>query len=190
MDTLIVIVIVIVLIAAVIAAVMVTRTRRKSEDLKDSFGPEYERTVAASGDDRKTAEHELADRQKRHDAYEIRPLDANARDRYAGAWQQAQARFVDQPSEAVSEAHELVDRVLRERGYPVDDFAEQADAVSVDHPEVVHDYRAAHAVSLANERQEATTEDLREAMVHYRSLFDRLLDGPSTQPPETQEARK
>jgi hypothetical protein len=190
MDTPIVILIVIVVIAAVIAAVMVARTRRRSEGLKDRFGPEYERTVAASGDDHKAAERQLADRQKRHDAYEIRPLDASSRDRYADAWQQAQARFVDHPSEAVSDAHQLVDRVLRERGYPVDDFAEQADVVSVDHPEVVHDYRAAHAVSLANEHQEATTEDLREAMVHYRSLFDRLLDGPSTPPPDTEEARK
>jgi hypothetical protein len=149
--------------------------QRRSRKLQQTFGPEYDRTVADAGD-RRTAEAELRDRTERREQLDIVPLDPEARERYVLAWRQTQALFVDEPSEACREADRLITSVMRDRGYPVDNFEQRAADVSVDHPQVVEDYRAAQAIAAANERSEASTEDLRQALVHYRSLFQELLE--------------
>jgi FtsZ-interacting cell division protein ZipA len=193
MDTGLLIAIVIVVVLLLVLAFFASRQRR-SRRLRDRFGPEYERTVAQTGD-RRAAESELREREERREKLRIVPLDAAARDRYVAAWHQTQARFVDEPAEAVREADRLITSVMRDRGYPIDDFEQRAADVSVDHPQVVDDYRAAHAIAAANERSEASTEDLRQAMVHYRSLFEDLLEvapeGEQAPPTDrsTEEAR-
>ena len=174
MTTTIVILVIVVVLLAVAAAVMVPRMR--SRRLQEHFGPEYERTVGTSGDQRE-AERDLQDRERRRKELEIRPLDAGSRDEYAQRWRSTQQRFVDAPTEAVGEADALVQQVMNDRGYPVGDFEQQARDVSVDHAGVVSEYHAAHEISLLNARGQASTEQLREAMVHYRTLFAELLDG-------------
>jgi hypothetical protein len=166
-----IIVIAVVVMALLVVLVRVQRTAR----LRKQFGPEYDRAVAESGS-RGAAESDLEDRRQRRLKLEITPLDPAARDRYLGEWRLVQARFVDSPGEATRAADRLISEVMRERGYPVEEFEQRAADVSVDHPQVVDDYRAAHAVAQANERSEATTEDLRQALVHYRSLFEDLLE--------------
>jgi hypothetical protein len=150
----------------------------RSDRLRSRFGPEYDRTVQASG--KREAEAELEARRKRRDQFDIRPLDPAARQRYAQAWTQAQSRFVDTPPEAVRQADALVVQVMRDRGYPTENFDQRSTDVSVDHPLVVENYRAAHAISLANDQGLASTEDLRQAMVHYRALFQDLLSDDAT----------
>jgi hypothetical protein len=181
---------IVIAIAAVVVLALVVwsavRTRR-TRTLKEGFGPEYDRTVA-DAPSKRDAEAELAERQKRREELDIRPLDAGARERYAEEWQATQARFVDDPGGAITEADVLIQRVMRERGYPVEDFEQRAADVSVDHPEVVNNYRAAHAISIAHERERASTEDLRLAMQHYRSLFDELL-GETRQPAGAENPR-
>jgi hypothetical protein len=173
---------VVVLIVAVIVIVAVVAyvgaQKRRREALKGRFGPEYDRTVSEAGD-RKEAERELKEREERRAKLDIRPLEPAERERYLGSWQQTQARFVDEPQSAVREADALVMLVMRDRGYPVDDFDQRSADISVDHPRVVENYRAAHGISMANDRGEATTEDLRQAMVHYRELFEELLGSES-----------
>jgi hypothetical protein len=149
-------------------------SRQRSARLRQQFGPEYERTLTERGD-RRQAESDLAARRKRRAELDLRPLDASARRRYVEGWRDVQVRFVDTPGQAVADADGLVTEVMRERGYPVEDFEERASIVSVDHPDIVHEYRAAHGISMANDNGRASTEDLREAMLHYRSLFDELL---------------
>lgn len=183
-TTVIVIAVVVLLLVLLLAAVLAPRLRqrRRSQALQNRFGPEYDRAVDASGD-RSTAEEHLERRVERREQLDIRPLEPTARQRYADEWRETQKRFVDAPGDAVHEADSLVTRVMRDRGYPVDDFERRVDDVSVDHPGVVDDYRAAHRVAIAHDRGEAGTEDLRQALVHYRSLFDRLLsDGNGAAP--------
>jgi hypothetical protein len=166
----------ILVIALAAAAVLLVRQRR-SQQLREGFGPEYERTIAETGD-RRSAESELAERRERRAKLEIRELDPDARDRYAERWRAAQRTFVDQPAAAVAEADRLVAEVMHERGYPVEeDFERRAADVSVDHPVVVENYRAAHSISTRAVRDEASTEDLRQALVHFRALFAELLGG-------------
>jgi hypothetical protein len=165
----IVIALVVVAVVALLAAQML-----RQRQVRDRFGPEYERTVKETGSQRE-AVGELRQREARRRELDIRPLEPEAADRYASSWKQTQSRFVDAPGEAITEADALVARVMKERGYPVEDFEQRAADISVDHAEVVNDYRAAHAISLANDHGKATTEDLRQAMVHYRSLFEVLL---------------
>jgi type II secretory pathway pseudopilin PulG len=152
---------------------------RRRQRLQERFGGEYDRTVAQSGD-RRAAERELADREKRYAKLEIRPLDPQSRERYAQRWSQAQADFVDRPQDAVRDADRLVTEVMRERGYPTEDFDEQAAVLSVQHTETLEHYRRAHDISEMSAENRATTEELRQAMVHYRSLFTELLDSGGT----------
>ena len=169
---LIVVIAAVVLLAAIAYGVA---RRRRSVDLQEQFGTEYGHVVTDAGS-RSDAEHEPSAREKRRSALDIRPLDRDARDDYASAWESVQAGFVDSPNDAIGRADRLVHQVMRDRGYPVDDFEQRAADVWVDHPDVVvADYRAAHDISLRNDAGEASTEDLRQAMVHFRSLFDDLL---------------
>jgi hypothetical protein len=173
MDAWVWVVIAVALIAA--AALIWTSFRRaRSRRLREDFGPEYDRTLEERGD-RRQAEAHLREREERRDSLDIRPLPPASRERYAREWGDVQALFVDDPVGAVAGADALVTVVMRERGYPMDDFEAQAELVSVDHPGVVEDYRAGHAAFAAHARGEAGTEDLRRAMVHYRALFDDLL---------------
>lgn len=169
------------IVIAVVAAIVLlavawgaTRARR-TRSLRGAFGREYDRTVEHVGDKR-DAERELRDRQKRHEQLDIRPLSPEARERYVQQWQITQTRFVDDPSGAVAEADVLVQRVMKDRGYPTDDFEQRAADVSVEHPEVVEKYRTAHGIALASERGEASTEDMRHSVRHYRALFAELLE--------------
>jgi hypothetical protein len=164
----------IVVILLVIIGVLVARQQR-SRRLKDEFGPEYGRVVAERGDQR-AAEKELADRRQRVGKFEIRSLDPAARERYLAQWAAAQRYFVDEPVGAVGQAHELVQRVMHDRGYPVDeDFDQRTADISVEHPVVVENYRAAQGISIRAHNGQASTEQLRQAMVHFRALFDDLL---------------
>jgi hypothetical protein len=167
----------IIVVVVVAALVFVLGRQRRTARLRDQFGPEYERTVAETGS-RHAAEAQLDERRSRLEKLEIAPLDAAARERYLERWHVVQAQFVDSPTEATRAADQLINEVMRDRGYPVEEFEQRAADISVDHARVVDDYRAAHAVAEANERSEASTEDLRQALVHYRSLFEDLLDVP------------
>lgn len=148
--------------------------RRRTESLRNRFGPEYDHAVQNVGD-RAKAEAELAARQQRVAKLDIRQLPEPERQRFAEAWRDVQARFVDSPGEAVTAADRLVKELMQAKGYPMGDFEQRAADISVDHPHVVNNYRAARTVAHANERGEATTDHLRGAMVHYRSLFEDLL---------------
>jgi hypothetical protein len=176
-------VIVVLAIALVAVVAWILFDRRRSEGLKSRFGPEYRRVVDEA-DDRRAAESELAARQQRVEKLDIRPLPDAERDRYAGEWKTVQAQFVDEPAAAISEADRLIGHVMEAQGYPMADFEQRAADVSVDHPQVVEHYRAAHAIATTEAEPDGrtTTEDLRQAMVHYRTLFDDLL-GMSTAEP-------
>ena len=167
------IVIIIVLVAIALAAVMAAR-RRRTMALRERFGPEYDRTVQGQKNQR-AGEAELRDRERYRARLDIKPLSEAARARYGEEWRAIQQSFVDQPEEATAGAYDLVNRVMVERGYPMRDFDAQADLVSVDHPDVVENYRIAHGIHERAEQHQASTEDLREAMLRYRSLFDELL---------------
>src|SRR6266540_2257488 len=187
MDTWVWIVIVVAVVVAALLIAMFAIGGRRRRGLQERFGPEYDRTVESSGD-RRAAERDLREREERHEELDIRELTPAARDRYFDEWRVVQTRFVDSPGDAVTEADTLVQQVMRDRGYPVDDFETRAEAVSVDHPHVVENYRAAHTVWAANERGEATTEDLRQSLVHYRSLFEELLCRGAADEPISREA--
>ncbi len=162
---------VILVIAAVAASAL--RTRR-SRELRGRFGPEYDR-VAADAPSKRQAEAELKSREARHEEFDLHPLDPSDRDRYRARWQDVQAKFVDEPDAAVQDADGLIQEVMRVRGYPVDDFDTRAADLSVDHPDVVENYRAGHGIAVAHERGKAGTDELRRAIRHYRSLFDSLV---------------
>jgi hypothetical protein len=166
---------IVVVVAVIVIGWLWARVRR-TRRLQSRFGQEYDRAVQASGGDSAKAEAELRQRESRRDRLYIRPLSTDARDGYARRWREVQARFVDQPAIAVGEADTLIGEAMRERGYPVEDFDQRAADLSVDHPDVVDDYRAAHRIAVANSDQEASTEDLRQAMIHYRALFERLIE--------------
>jgi hypothetical protein len=162
--------------AIVVLGVMVSALRtRRTRSLQGRFGREYDRTVDKAGS-RREAEQELRKREKRHDELELRPLSQDARERYLQEWQATQGRFVDDPTGAVSEADDLVQRVMRDRGYPVDDFEQRAADISVEHPDFVEKYRTANGIARSSERGEASTEDLRHSVRHYRALFVELLE--------------
>lgn len=155
--------------------------RRRTGKLQEQFGPEYDRTVETA-DSRREGETELQQREERRRELEIRPLPRDARDRYVAGWQSVQAQFVDEPATAVARADELIQSVMAERGYPVEDFEQRAADVSVDHPQVVENYREGHRLAQSSADGSGSTEDLRQAMRHYRALFDDLVehDGQGT----------
>jgi hypothetical protein len=168
-----------VLIVAIAAIVLLgvawaAMQSRRTRTLKERFGPEYDR-VAADAPTKRDAESELRDREQRREQLDIRELEPAQRDRYRTQWQGVQADFVDDPAGSVTEADALIQSVMRERGYPVDDFESRSADLSVDHPVVVENYRAAHGIAVAHTRGKAGTEELRKAVQHYRALFDDLL---------------
>ena len=165
---------VVAVVAAVASIVWLLSKQRKREALQGRFGPEYDRTVRER-DSRRAAESELQDRERRREELDIRPLAPLARARYADEWGGVQAKFVDDPNTAVLDANGLVLRVMGDRGYPTEEFEQRAADISVDHPGVVENYRAAYRIVVLDGDGRADTEDLRQAMVHYRSLFEELL---------------
>ena len=185
MDNPVVIVLAIALVVAIGAAVWLYMRNRQSEQLQDRFGPEYDRTLSEHHDQRQ-AERELKAREERVDQLNIRPLEHDERDRFSERWQAVQARFVDEPTGATDEADQLVGEVMAARGYPVGDFEQRAADVSVHHPRVVEHYRAAHMIAGRNARGDADTEQLRQALVHFRALFEDLLE---VETPARTEAR-
>jgi hypothetical protein len=174
MDQRLLILIVVIAVIVVIAAVVISR-KRNSQKLKEHFGPEYDRLVQKTGDPRK-AEADLAAREKRVHSLSIHPLSSADHDAYAEQWSAVQRRFVDDPPMAVAEADKLVNRVMASRGYPMSDFEQRASDVSVTYPGVVQNYRAAREIVTRHAQGHSSTEDMRQAMVYFRSLFDELLD--------------
>jgi hypothetical protein len=168
----------VILVVGALAWLYVRRRRTTTAGLRQRFGPEYERAVQEQGSERR-AEAQLADREKRVERLKIRDLDPTERERFSGQWHSLQSRFVDDPKGAVTEADTLVSSLMQTRGYPVADFTQRAADVSVDHPRLVANYRSAHEVALRLGKGEASTEDLRTAMIHYRSLFEELVQGPT-----------
>ena len=165
-------------VIAVALLVVVTRSvnrRKRTERLKTHFGPEYERAVGEAGD-QGAAEKELVARERKRQKLDIVALSPESRAKYAEHWHTVQTAFVDDPSRAVGDADRLVTEVMRERGYPIDDFDQRAADISVDHPNVVEHHRAAHVIHLAQEKGDIGTEAQREAFVHYRALFEKLLE--------------
>jgi hypothetical protein len=164
----------VVIVVVAIAALLWWRSQQmKSARLKERFGPEYDRAVDTEGD-RRQAESRLADVEERRRSLRIRPLTDDARARYHQQWNDVQARFVDQPAQAVIQGDQLIGGVMRERGYPMDDFDSQAAMIAIDHPDVVEKYREAHQIS-GRADDDATTEELRRAFVRYRELFTALV---------------
>lgn len=166
--------ILVVVLLVVLLAVGAFVMRRRSTGLRSTFGAEYDRTVAATGS-RTRAESDLASRVQRVKSFDLRELTPGARERYSEEWRIVQARFVDSPNGAITDADRLVVNVMRDRGYPTEDFEQRLADLSVGYGDHLENYRAAHAISLKNDRSEATTEDLRQAMVYYRKLFGNLL---------------
>jgi hypothetical protein len=189
MDTWVWIVIAAVVVAVVAIVAIVMRQQRRRTELRESFGPEYERAVAREGDVRK-GESELMARRERRAELDIRPLSPQSRTAYARSWEQTQARFVDDPATALAQADALIIAVMGERGYPMDDFDRRTEDISVDHPDVVQHYRAAHDISVRLDQDTnasasstaVSTEDLRQALVHYRALFQELLETDEDEP--------
>ncbi|MEU6880952.1 hypothetical protein [Streptomyces sp. NPDC046712] len=183
-GTLLAIIIPAVVVIALIAVATIVAMRRRGR-LRERFGPEYERTVEDAGS-RRAAEQDLTERERRHDSLDLQPLTSSERDRYAHEWTGVQEEFVDHPAEAVHDADRLVTSLMRARGYPTEDFDQQVRDLSVEHGRTLEHYRAAHEVNSLSTRRQATTEQLRGAMVHYRALFDELLaDGHQSGPART-----
>jgi hypothetical protein len=180
--TIILIIVIVVVIAAIVYGIQVARRRK----LRSTFGPEYDRVVSDAGS-RTEAEKELREREKRHAGLELKPLSRESQDRYAQAWEETQIQFVDNPTEAVTTADDLVTRLMAERGYPTENYESMLADLSVEHAGTLQHYRDAHDISRRNTAGEASTEDLRQALVHYRALFGELL---GTVPADTETAAR
>jgi hypothetical protein len=179
--------ILIVIAAAVVAggAVWLITARRRTAQLQERFGPEYNR-VASTAESKREAEAELERREERREELEIRPLSQESRARYVEEWTSIQAEFVDDPSRAIARADSLLQKVMEERGYPVEKFDQRAADLSVDHPKVVENYREGHRLATKSAEDGSGTEDRRQAMRHYRALFEELVEGEQR---ATEEAR-
>jgi hypothetical protein len=168
--------IIIAIIAVVVIAIIAFYfSRRRSEKLRERFGPEYERSVKESGD-RRRAEEQLEKRAERVEKFHLRPIPPEDRARFTQEWDRVQAHFVDAPAGAVAEADQLLGDIMATCGYPMGDFEQRAADISVDHPVVTQNYRAAHEIAVRQASGQATTEDLRRAMIHYRALFEDLVN--------------
>lgn len=165
-----------VIVVAGIAALLFLRKRR-TEKLRTQFRSEYDRAVKEDGS-RRHAEAGLKERAARVESLNIRPLATGDRARFEESWRRVEARFVDGPGGAVTEADQLLGDVMSTRGYPVSDFEQRAADISVDHPMVIENYRTAHAIAVRQTQGKANTEDLRQAMIHYRTLFEELVSNP------------
>jgi hypothetical protein len=185
MDAWIWIVIALIVLAVIAVVVIAVARQRRRAGLRESFGPEYDRAIAREGDVRR-GESDLIARRERRAKLDIRPLSASSRNAYARSWEQTQARFVDNPPVALAQADALIIAVMEERGYPMNDFERRAEDISVDHPDVVQHYRAAHDISTrldddsgaapGSTTSRVSTEDMRQGLVHYRALFEELLE--------------
>jgi hypothetical protein len=193
MSTAIWVVIAVVIAAVLAAAAYLAWTRSRSARLRRRFGPEYDRTVERAGG-RAAAERELRSREQRHEELELHDLDPLRREQYREQWVRVQERFVDTPHAAVEQAGGLVTVVMGERGYPTHGFEDKVAHLSVEHGRTMEHYRSAHAISGKAASKEASTEDLRQAMVHYRALFEQLLDAhpgePATDEPSGRHAAR
>jgi ribosomal protein L13E len=174
----ILIIVILVVIAAIIFGIQASRRKK----LQNTFGPEYDRVVADTGS-RSDAEKELRERERRHAELELKPLSPESQARYSAAWEEVQIQFVDSPEQATAAADDLVTRLIAERGYPTGDYDDQLANLSVEHARTLGHYRDAHEISRRSQRGEASTEDLRQALVHYRALFSDLL---GTDPAKTE----
>lgn len=174
MDTWVWIVIVVALVVVIALVVAMMMSRRRRSHLKERFGPEYDHTVEGS-DSRRSAEQDLREREQRHAELDLHALAPQARDRYQGQWTELQARFVDRPQVAVADADAVIGQLMRDIGYPVENFDSNADLISVSHPNVVARYREGHAIYTKTVEGTASTEDLRQGVIAYRSLFDELM---------------
>lgn len=181
--TLIIVVVLALFVAGAILTPIFIR-RKRSKQLQDHFGPEYDATVQAMGDEKK-AQKELQDRQKHIAALDIRALTPAQRDQYLAEWADVQSKFVDHPGQAIVDADRLIIEVMVLRAYPVADFDQRAADLSVNYPNLVSNYRKARAIAIKNAQNQADTEELRQAMIYYRSLFEELLE---TQPEMALEA--
>jgi FtsZ-interacting cell division protein ZipA len=175
------ILVVVVVIAIIVVAAIgyVSSKKRRSQKLRQHFGPEYERVLKQEGDPRK-AEGVLEFREKRREKFKIRPLSGSDRQNFSVRWREVQARFVDDPRGAVTVADSLVTDVMQARGYPIGEFDQRAADISVDYPSIVDNYRAGHEIAMRHSAGQASTEDLRQAMMHYRVLFEELLGEDKT----------
>ena len=188
MDQRTMIIIGVVAVAIVVIVALLVERKRRSDHLKQQFGPEYDRAVKEHGDVRH-AEPVLLAREKRVEKFSLRPLSPTDRERYANEWASVQKRFVDDPSMAVTEAEKLVTAVMTARGYPMGDFEQRAADISVHYPTVVQNYRSAREITLRHAQGQSSTEDLRQSMVYFRSLFDELLDARKTEKIEVSHER-
>jgi hypothetical protein len=188
MSTAIWVVIAVIVAAAVVAAVYLVTSGARTRRLRQRFGPEYDRAVEREGS-RGAAERELRSREERHEHLDLRELDPRRREQYREQWVGVQERFVDAPEAAVGQADNLVTVVMGERGYPTRGFEEKVAHLSVEHGRTMDHYRRAHTISGRAKTGQASTEDLRQAMVHYRALFEELLAAPAAEPAERTGAR-
>jgi hypothetical protein len=177
MNTTYVLIIAVVLGLMIVGAILgpILARRKRSERLHEHFGSEYDHTVETLGDEKK-AQTELEERQKHVESLDIKPLSVEERQRYLAEWTAVQSKFVDEPGQAIIDADHLIVEVMQLRAYPISDFEQRAADVSVSYPALVSNYRAARVIALKNEQHQADTEELRQAMIHYRSLFEELLE--------------
>jgi hypothetical protein len=184
--TYIIIAVVLVLVVLGVILGVIFALRQRSKRFQNKFGPEYDRTVQSAGNEKK-AQAELNERRKHVETLDIRPLSVSERERYQAEWTAIQAKFVDQPGQATVEADHLIMEVMKVRAYPVSDFEQRAADISVNYPALVSNYRAAREIAIKNEQHSANTEELRQALIHYRSLFDELLKEETVVPERKQK---
>ena len=175
-TTYMIITVVLVLVVFGVILGLVFARRKRSERLHDQFGPEYDHTVKQVMGDEKKAQTELEERQKHVKALDIHPLSVSERERYLADWAAVQSKFVDEPGQAIGDADRLIIEVMQMRAYPVSDFEQRAADISVNYPALVSNYRAAREIAIKNEQHQADTEELRQALIYYRSLFDELIE--------------
>ena len=169
----------VILVIAGLAWLYLRKRKNSTAVLRKKFGPEYDRAVKVHGSERK-AEAKLEDREKRVEKLNLRDLDPIEHEQFSKRWESLQSRFIDSPKGAVTEADDLVSSLMKTRGYPVSDFDQLADDISVHHPRIMQNYRSAHEIAVRVGKDEATTEELRTAIIHYRSLFEELAQVPKS----------